>query len=398
MDCGADDTLCHILAWLFQDNEFFTGVMAKWLGETGILGAFSAFLRDHGEKLIGLAGVSFGIWRWWVYRERILHKRLDEYLKENDRRLLDGQAAVLQALQRPAPGQQFKLPLFSSKALRSVLRERNWDRTPVAATVLSSADWQLSSAVTAIERRIETANQALASLHLQLATAKIMRGAVASTGKLRAIDGGTALGSFSALTSFNSARSVPGHENNLVALELEAHQLRKLGHLNSALEGYSALERLAPTCGSLRDQRLLVARAMIHQAAILQMQASILLPNGQRDFQGSGLAYELVRPNAPGTALTIRKNFGPFRDWDQIDQGNFEYFVAFIAHNRGYVGVRSTCLDAAAQSYESVLDVKERFWDRRARRRLREEARLGLERVKNARQTPPVFDSRWLCP
>lgn len=398
MDCGADDTLCRILAWLFQDNEFFTGVMAKWLGETGILGAVSTFLRDHGEKLIGLAGVSFGFYRWWVYRERILHKRLGEYLRENDGRLLNGQGLVLQALQRPAPGQRFKLPLFSSRVLQSVLREKNWDRTPVAATILGSADWQLSSAVHSIERRIEIANQTLSSLHQQLATAKIIRGAVASVGTTRAIDGNAVAGSFAALNHFRSTLSIPGHENNLIALELEAHQLRKLQNYAQSLETYLKLEQLAPTAGDYRAQRLLVARSKLHQAQVRQALNSVVLSNGDRQYGGALLAFGLVNPNAAETALSIRRNFAPFSDWELLDEGHFEYFAAFVAHNLNFTIVRATRLDAAELAYETLLNSKIRLWNRRARRRLRQEARLGLERVKDARQTPPVFDSRWLCP
>ena len=71
--------------------------------------------------------MSFGFWRWWRYREHILHKRLAEYLRENDTRLATGTADLIELIQRPAPGQQFKDPLFIDNDLRVVLRERNWD-------------------------------------------------------------------------------------------------------------------------------------------------------------------------------------------------------------------------------------------------------------------------------
>ena len=56
----------------------------------------------HFDKLIGLAGFSFGVWRWWYTRERVLHKRL-EYIAEQDRRLEQARADVLEAIHRPGP-------------------------------------------------------------------------------------------------------------------------------------------------------------------------------------------------------------------------------------------------------------------------------------------------------
>ncbi len=396
MDCGADGGLCQVLNVLFHDNEFASAVLAKWLGETGVLGAISGFLRDHGEKLIGLAGLSFGIYKWWRYRETILHKRLEEYLRENDRRLLDGQTYVLQALQRPAPGQRFKLPLFASKALQNVLRERNWDRTLVAANVGQSADWQLSKAIESIERRIEAADKTVGSLRQQLATAHIIKGAIASSGEPASSDGGAIEGSLDALTSFRSALQIPGHDRNLTAKELEAHQLRKLRFFAQAKQAYEDVQRLAATTNDYRTQRLAAARAKQHQAEIIQAQWSVPLPGGGRQFNGSQNAWALVNPNVSESALAIRKNFAPFRGWDLLDEGHLNYLAAFVAHNLGFNLQRQARLEEARTAYKGVLASPVRVWTRRSKRRLRQRAVEGLVRVETA-QDNGVFDWRWLC-
>jgi hypothetical protein len=295
MDCGVDDTLCHVLSLVFQDNEFATGVLTQWLGETGLLGAVSSFLKDHGQTLVALAGFSFGLYRWWKYREAMLHKRLDEYLRENDRRLIDGQNYVLSAIQRPGPGQSFKLPLFASKALRAVLREQNWDRTFVAANVANSADWQLSTAIQSIERRIAMANRTIGSLRSELATVHVLKGAIASSSKPRSSDGSGFAGNFDALSAFRTALQIEGQQKNLVAKELEAHQLRKLGQLAAALAAYEEVEQLATSAGDYRTQRLTIARAKRYRAEIIQAQASDKLSNGDRKFRGSLIADSLRR-------------------------------------------------------------------------------------------------------
>ena len=151
MACGAEEYVCQFMAVL-RDNEYVAGTLTKLIGQfgehtAGIAAVIFALLKEHGEKLIALAGFVFGVWRWWKYREHILHKRLEEYLKESDKRLRNGQDDVLAALYRPGPSRAFLDPLFIPSELRSVLRERDWDKRSIAATVERSADIQLSKAV-----------------------------------------------------------------------------------------------------------------------------------------------------------------------------------------------------------------------------------------------------------
>ena len=394
MDCGADDTLCQVLGWLFNDNEFATGVLTTWLG-----GAVSEVIRAHGDKIVGIAGVSFGIYRWWIYRERILHKRLEEYLAENDRRLVDGQTYVLEALQRPAPGQPFKLPLFAEAKLLSVFRERNWDRTPVAASVMSSADWQLSKTVEFVRRRIETAEAAVNSLRQQLATAHILRGAIASATARRAGKTIDTDKDIDALNFFHSAVRLPGQERNLIARELEAHQLRKLGRLDEARDAFKTLEELASGAQDPKIQMRVGAKAKRYRAEVTQSLASEINLHGKRVFNGCG-AYDLA-----SSALAIRAELPPFKGWDCVEQGDLHYLTAFCANCRGNWHIEGDELADAEAAYQTAINgTAMRRWAPRKKARLRKASEHGLARVQAARiwkaanpsQKSVAYDWDWL--
>lgn len=383
MDCGDGDLVCQVLTWVFQDNEYATGVLTKWLGEAGVAGWISNVLKEHGEKLIGLAGFSFGVYRWWKYRETILHRRLEEYLRESDRRLLDGQAYVLEALRRPAPGQKFKLPLFAEVPMLSILRERNWDRAPVASNIFNSAHWQLNTAMEAIGRRIETAERSVASLRLQLATAHVLKGAIASAQARRSAKVDTDK-DLDALNSFRSATRLPGQEKNLTAKELEAHQLRKLQRLDEARDAYKSLEGLALATQDTNAQMRVGSMAKRYRAEILQALNSDVVM-GERRFEGCG-AYELLSPNTQNSVLAIRSQLPPFKGWDAVEQGDIHYLTAFTANCRGFWDIEGDQLADAENAYQTAISGSAvRRWPTRKKARLRKAADEGLNRVRAAR-------------
>ncbi len=81
------------------------------MGQAG--GQIIKFLKEHGEKLIAIASFSFGVWRWWIYRERILHKRLEEYIRESDARLGPASAQTTEAFLRPGRTALLSQPAFA---------------------------------------------------------------------------------------------------------------------------------------------------------------------------------------------------------------------------------------------------------------------------------------------
>jgi len=373
MDCGADDLTCQILTIILDENGPAVSAMAR------------SFLSEHAEKLIALAGFAFGIYRWWRYREHILHKRLEEYLQESDQRLEDGQQYVLEALQRPTPRKIQKLPLFSSAALRRVIVRHNWDGSIMASSVEASAEAQLGAAKEWIDRRLAAAERSTVSLRKQLATVHILKGAISATSSPN-----------QALKEFRAALAVPGHEANLVAKELEALQLRNEGKVDEALQRFDELERKALEVARDRQSWLLVARAKRFQAELVQAKAAVTNAAGALDFPATG-AFTRVTPNAPGTAISIRAEHGPYDDWEQLEQADLHYLAAFLA--RGFTNALPQQLSHAKTAYEDLLARPiSPMWRRTSNEmRLRKAAEEGLSRSAIAASTGH-FDTRWLFP
>jgi hypothetical protein len=120
MECGAEDFACLLAAWL-KENDYLVTVLTKWLGDAGsqsagAIGVLSVILKLHGEKLIALAGLSFGFYKWWVYREKILHERLKEYLSQDKRTLGFGLANILGSLSFPGKHPVGKFSLYANNA------------------------------------------------------------------------------------------------------------------------------------------------------------------------------------------------------------------------------------------------------------------------------------------
>ncbi|WP_290986091.1 hypothetical protein [Hyphomicrobium sp.] len=310
----------------------------------------------------------------------------------------DGQQYVLNALERPSPGQSFSLPLFASEQLRSVLRERNWDKSATAVQVASSAEWQLGQALDIVKRQLKTADDNITSLRQQYATAHILRGAIASSMAKRnpavALQKNNA-----ALTEFRTALQIPGHEGDLTAKELEAHQLRKLGHLADALQAYRALEKLASTVDDQRTQVLLIARSKRYQAEILQAFRAQTDADGKVTFRGNLTAYDLISVNRSGSALDLRRQLAPFQGWDLCEHGDMNYVAALVCNILGFGGIEANHLREAETSYGGILaEVPRRrlSLDRQSSRRLRQVANEGLRRVEAARDG--TYDADWLTP
>ncbi len=382
MDCGADDYICLTLSWL-TENEFIATSVAEYAGRAGAsvagsIGTVAAVLKEHAQAIIGLFGISFGIYKWWRYREQILHKRLSEYLRENDLRLKDGQTYFLEALQRPGVTIFARTPLFVNHELRSVLRERRWDTAVVAASVEKSADSQLHKATQIIERQIRSAEDAITSLREQCATANLLRGAIVASRDSMQKESATAL------DFFRSVLKLPGQEENILAKEFEAHQLKKLGWLTEAMAAYEDFERFAGTIRNDYDRGLAIARAKRYQAELHQAEAIREHKAGRKDTPGSGRARDLMNKSTPPGALIIRSKFGPYSDWDLIESGDMSYFMAFVWKNFQYRPSEDDCLKDARYAYQKALDAAPP-WYRKGSRRLRARAQEGLERVKKAR-------------
>lgn len=382
MECG-QEALCHVLTWL-TDNELaarkFNDLIVK-LGQ-GATGGFAVAIdvfKNYGQTIIGLLGFTFGVWRWWLYHERVLHKRLDGYISARDARLRDVRDKALAVIQRPGPGQALVAPSFVNSDLRAVLRESRWDNSTVAPTVLMSADWQLGKAITSIANKLSIAEREAVSLRQELCTAYSLRGAVAS-----ARSGGEA--HLDALIHFRNALSLPGHANDIQIKELEAHQLRKLGHFDAAEEAYERVIELSRNLPSERDQDIVVARAKRYLAEI---------------EQGSYTAYLRMRgleggQYAPGPIVLLDRR-QPLTSWEWVEKGDMHYLTALLAHEQEFNLIEGQNLEDADAAYEAALRaIRKKRWEiGKSTSRLRKCIRDGRQRVDKAR-AEKCYDRAWL--
>ena len=383
MECG-QETLCHVLTWI-TENELaarkINDALVK-LGQntTGTTALVVAFLQKYGSTIVGLFGAAFGAWKWWLYHERVLHKRLDEYIGARDARLRDVRDKALSAIQRPGPGQTLVAPSFVNADLKAVLRESRWDNSAVAPSVLMSADWQLGKAITSISNKLKIAEREAVSLRQELCTAHSLRGAVAA-----ARSGGEA--HLDALTHFRSALSLPGHSNDIKIKELEAHQLRKLGHFDAAEEAYELVIELARNLPSERDRDIVVARAKRYLAEI---------------EQGPFIAYLRMRAGLEGSQyapgpMPLLDRCQPLSSWEWVEKGDMHYFTALLARELNYHVVEGRSLEDAAAAYEAALRaIRKKRWEiGKSTSRLRKRIRDGRQRVAEARMQKR-YDNAWL--
>lgn len=398
MECGGEDVFCFVLSWI-SENELLASALTdelakRWSNSSGVWGFIADAARDYGQLVIGLIGGSFGIWKWFTYREKILHKRLTEYLDEQDRRLDHARSDILKALERPAPGKRFSDPIFADNRLRAVLKERRWDFSTFGKAIVRSVNADLDRSLAQIENRIETAESMLRSFREQRATVHLLRGAVATAEARNGLTARAAIAADrNALIQFRTAMLVPGHEHDVEAKEYEAHQLRRLGQLDDAETAYLELENAAQNVRDVKQRDIIVARAMFCRAAILQTRALQAYESGQNVNGGAGTAHTLL-----SQAEAIRARHAPFQVWDSIEQGNLHYLRALVCNRLQYNLLEAEQLTRSEQAHSSVLAGSPTisFSVEGYPRRLRNAAKQGLERVGRARQG--TYELEWLMP
>ncbi len=386
MNCGNQDFLCHLLSLLASHGFELSslGKLVPWIGE---------LFTQHVQAIIGLLGFSFGVWKWWRFHDRVLHKRLREYLGQQDRRLTEARSYTVEALHRPGVERKFAEPLFSIRPLRGVLRRKNWTALLGLTKLETSVERQLDKALRQLDNRLDAADRQLRTLRLQQASAHFLKGAIASARAGHASSEGTARRlDLRSLDSFRAALQVPGHEADMEILEFEARQLLRLGYLTDADIRFQAL--LEPVF-SIQEQR---KRDLFH-AMIKQQRA--LIAQARANAQGSATAYQMLcQNNATDTAIKLRGGHAPFQDWEAIDQADLHYLSAFVCNKRGFTGQEATQLQSADSEYRRVLNGRSsRNWLLSpANRRLRTAALKGLERVADAKKSPATYDETWLLP
>jgi hypothetical protein len=376
MGCGSSDFLCYSIGLLAQYGIEITAILKwwPWIEERVIANL---------QAIVGLAGFSFGLWKWWYFRERVLHKRLKEYLQLQDERLLHARSYVLEALYKPGAARTFAEPLFAVRPLRRVLKRRGWSSILFATKLETGADHLLNKALRHLEGRLEAAEKQIGALRRQQASAHFLKGAIASA-RVDAMpwDASSTKFDYRALDAFRAALQVPGHDAEIELIEYEAHQLRKLGYLSDADQRYEVLEGRAPSIAEPRAHDLFLARAKRWRAVIAQAEA-IQRSQANQGGRGSAIADALVR--LAGGSISLRARYAPYQGWGGLEQGDVHYFSAFVCSNLGFKVQADVQLGLAETEYRRILNShNEGNWRLSVgRRRLRDAAQAGLLRVRS---------------
>ena len=388
MECG-EDLACHLFDWLVNNGyvvkQAFDALDVIWR-ETGW--HIGEFLKQHGEKLVALASFSFAVWRWWIYRERTLHNRLEEYIRDSDARLKPATSQVVDALLRPGRTAALPQPAFAIE-LRDILSTHGWRSYFRISTVERQAERQLGRTLRGIRKRERIVREASLSLQEQRAQAHLIAGAVATSRARRKTDrNAAARDDHKALREFQEVLQFHAHARDVIAKEYEAFQFLRLAERDLALQAYLDLEAFAESLPDAKDRDLTIARSRRYRAQILQAMAG---PNG------SLAAWGLIGQANEDSALQLRAHHAPYSGWAAIEQAEIHYVAAYIASNfNNWVNHQPTNLSNAKNAYESVLIAlpTRRFFVSAADRRLRDEARAGIQRVRNA--VAGTYDNQWL--
>lgn len=410
MECGASDFVCHAIQ-LIAENEYLAGGIAEQLGkywETsgGTAGVIANLLRDFGQLAVGIIGGAFGFYRYWIYRERILHERLVEYLSEQDVRLSGAGESLLASIQRPSPGQRFADPIFAPKELRSVLRERRWHLPAVKSAVAWSALKELEIATKSINNRIAASERSLQSHREQLATAHLAQGAIKAIAAELTTDRrwqDRKKLNIETLDHLRQVQEIGTPTKWLEAQELEAHQLRKLGNFDAADKVLSDLIASANRLPIPKSRDLRVARWKRYRAELAQIKKLLqhASDSAGSSTKASGIAYRLLMTSDPSNICVIElfeRHAGKLSEWEQFEKAETHYLVATIADLRGFTDIRDVQLSLARTEYNQVLarTSKPMIGMADPFKTLRDKADCGLERLDRAEAGK--FDIEWLIP
>lgn len=255
----------------------------------------------------------------------------------------------------------------------------------------------MDKAVSEIEHRIGIAVAALTSLRAQMASAYLLKGAVASARASAKREGPQRIDfDDRALIQFRTVLQVHDHERDVQAKEYEAHELRRLGHLAEADAAYEQLEEFTGWVPDDKTRNLTLARSRRYRAQIAQAQYIWQVRDGRRVTAKCPNAHSWLM-NSEGV-LALRQPHGQFREWQAIEQGECHYVAAFVCHHYAAVAQEPVQLSQAESTFRQVLSQTPRRWFMRSSaKQLRIAAQAGLDRVQRA-QTNADYDTDWLMP
>jgi hypothetical protein len=182
-------------------------------------------------------------------------------IERNEAELVKARDDLLDVMIRPGPGKLIRPPLFAEPDLRRALARRGWQPRslfPLAQKI----DSRLMNAIATCERKVIAHMDRLAFFRLEIASARLVQGALAS-GRAGSADNLAERQRLDheAYDHFRAVLALPGHKDDLIAQELVAHQLTKLNVRDQAAESYRDLINILKRQEENPSRNMALARA-----------------------------------------------------------------------------------------------------------------------------------------
>ena len=254
------------------------------------------------QVLFGVVGTGVGIWKWWETREARLFRHFERMIEGHEAQLVKARSDLLDILIRPGPGLLIRPPIFAERALRLILARRNW-HSALSLPIVRSVDAKLQAAIETCDRKVSAHQDRLVFFRQQIASAHLVQGALAAARAAKSPEEHERQGlNQDALDQFRIVLAVPGHKEDLAALELIAYQMRRVeGQSQAAIDAHGALIDTLQQQQDSPSRNLSLARAK-RSLAIL------------RYPRAPGIAQGLL-----AEAVDLLIEFGPRRDRDLLE-------------------------------------------------------------------------------
>ena len=332
------------IEWIVRALDFFTWIVGLAGAALGSLwGQLVALQAQYPQllstqTLFGLVGSGVGVWKWWEGREANLFRRFEAMIERQEARLVKACSDLLDVINRPGPGLLIRVPIFVERSLRLVLARRKWH--PASLWPLPQAtDRRLEIAISTCDRKVSAHLDRLTLFRKQIASARLLQGALAA---------GRAAGAREehesqrldqeALDHFRAVLALPGHKEDLQALELMAHQLARLdGQSQSAANAYLAVIETLEGQPKSPSGNLLLGRAKRCLAII-------------RYPSAPGVAQGLL-----AEAINLLTQFGPPRDRDLLELAETVHLDGIARLRLNHVALGPQQLDLAQGHCRDLL-------------------------------------------
>jgi tetratricopeptide (TPR) repeat protein len=332
------------LGWIARASEVFGSFLfwlrqsASWLWD--YLNALQAAHPSIFSPQTGVALVTgtIAVWNWWEGRERRLFRKFEAMIAHNEAELVKSRDDLLDVMTRPGPGVRIRPPLFVAGALRRVLKRRRWHPSSLLPFP-QRLDATLERAMTTSTRKVAAHQTRLSLFRSEIAAARCIQGALAAGRAAQASELADQQSlDQEALDHFRAAVALSGHNEDVIARELLAHQVvRTYGNSQQAIEAYETLIEILSTREESPGRNNALARA--HRYLAIQIYTDT----------------PLIADGHLQTAIALMMQFGPPRDRDLLDLAETIYLEGLARLRLGATNIGPEQLRLARAYYRGLL-------------------------------------------